>query len=69
MGHIIFRTACLLIFTSLLMFSCTTDIYNTFDEYLDESGSSVGVGKPGMIMTQPGNERILFLIPVNADPK
>src|SRR5680860_973609 len=69
MSHIVFRSAFLLIFTSLLMFCCTTDIYNTFDEYLDESGSGVGVGKPGMIMTLPGDERILFLIPVNADPK
>lgn len=69
MNHIIFRSAFLLIFTSIMMYSCTTDIYSTFDEYLDESGSRVGVGKPGMIKTQPGNERILFHIPVNADPK
>lgn len=69
MGQIIFRFAYVLLFTSLVMYSCTTDIYDTYDEYIDESGAAVGVGKPGMIVTQPGNERILFHIPVNADPK
>lgn len=69
MSYKLITSIYLFLLTTLLVISCTTDIYDTFDEFIDDSGSSVSVGKPGMIKTQPGNERILFHIPVNSDPK
>ncbi|MBY5956735.1 discoidin domain-containing protein [Membranicola marinus] len=69
MSHITSKTAWIIILIFGTIVSCTTDIYDTYNDYLSETGSAVAVGKPGMIVTRPGNEKILFLIPVNADPK
>ncbi|MBC9796367.1 DUF4998 domain-containing protein [Sinomicrobium weinanense] len=51
-----------------LSYSCNSDIYDTYDDYVDQE-EPVSVGKPDTIISRSGKERILFQVFINSDPK
>lgn len=52
----------------LMIVACSTDLYETYEKYIDEN-TPVSVGRPLEIASKPGNERLIFNILVNSDPK
>lgn len=57
----------LVVFVVFIM-SCDTDLYETYDEYLE--GNIISVAKPDSITAIQGNNKnVTFLIHVNTDPK
>ncbi|MBU2950922.1 DUF4998 domain-containing protein [Tamlana agarivorans] len=47
-------------------FSCSTDLYETFDQYVPDKVVSVSVGEPTVLA---GDEKVVMVVEISADPK